>query len=120
MPALTLVLPREVEPSPSQVARATGLRVPVWAALVAVLVVGGAGFAYGRHKPAHHYVSYYGYPMVLDTTTGKACYAVKPKAPDTASIRDSAFGDSAFAPDGADRPDADVPNGPSVPLCGQE
>jgi hypothetical protein len=115
MPALTLVLRREVEPSPSPVARVTRLRVPVWTALLAVLVAGGAGFVWGRHKPAHHYVSYFGYPMVLDTTTGKACYAVKPKSPDAASLQDSAF-----APDGADRPDTYVPNGPSVPLCGQE
>jgi len=115
MPALTLVLRREVQPLPSAVARLNRLRVPVWAALVAVLVVGGAGFAYGRLKPAHHYVSYYGYPMVLDTTTGKACYAVKPKTANAASLQDSAF-----APDGPDRPDTDVPNGPSVPLCGQE
>ena len=91
MPALTLVLRREAQPLPSPVTRITRLRVPVWAALVAVLVVGGAGFGYGRHKPAHHYVSYFGYPMVLDTTTGKACYAVRPKASDTASFQDSAF-----------------------------
>ena len=45
-----------------------------------VVLAAASGFAIGRHKPAHHYVSYFGYPMVLDTTTGKACYAAKPKA----------------------------------------
>ena len=120
MPALTLVRPREEKPevSPlSPVARATRLRVPAWLVLAVVLLAAASGFAIGRHKPAHHYVSYFGYPMVLDTTTGKACYATKPKPADAASVRDTAFPP---AYEGADRLDTDVPNGPSVPLCGQE
>jgi hypothetical protein len=117
MPALTLVRPRQEEPALSPVARARRFRVPVWSVLLLVPVAGGAGFAYGRHKPAHHYVSYFGYPMVLDTTTGKACYAVRPKPAEAGSVQDASFPP---AYDGADRLDTYVPNGPSVPLCGQE
>ena len=118
MPALTLVLPREEKSSsPSLVVRATRLRIPVWSVVLAVLAASVGGFAYGRHKPAHHYVSYFGYPMVLDTTTGKACYAVKPRPAEPASVKDAAFPP---AYEGADRPDTYVPNGSSVPLCGQD
>lgn len=118
MPALTLVSPREDKSSASPVARATRFRVPAWSALLLVLLAAASGFAIGRRNPVHHYVSYFGYPMVLDTTTGKACYATKPKAAVDAGSRE----DAAFPPayDGADRLDTYVPNGPSVPVCGQE
>src|SRR5579871_4651605 len=118
MPALTLVRPREEKPSVSpvaRVARVTRLRIPAWSVLLVVVLAAASGFAIGRHKPAHHYVSYFGYPMVLDTTTGKACYAVKPKAAEPGSVQDATF---VPAYEGADRPDTYVPNGPSVPVCG--
>ena len=118
MPALTLVLPRDEKASvTTPIARVTRVRIPAWAVVLVVLAAGGAGFAYGRHKPAHHYVSYFGYPMVLDTTTGKACYATKPKVGEQGAVQDTSL---PLAYDGADRPDTYVPNGPSVPLCGQE
>jgi hypothetical protein len=117
MPALTLVLPRAEKPSSSPVSRVTRFRVPAWSAVLLVLVAGGAGFAYGRHKPTHHYVSYFGYPMVLDTTTGKACYAAKPRTSEAGLVEDASFPP---AYEGADRPDTYVPNGSSVPLCGQD
>lgn len=85
-------------------------RVPAWALGALVLLVGVTAFAAGRHKPAHHYVPYFG-SMVLDTTTGKACYVSAPKA------SDPVLEDSAFAIDGTS---GDTHGGPSVPLCGQE
>lgn len=86
-------------------------RIPAWAVAAALIVVGVSAFAAGRMKPKHHYVKYFG-PMVLDTTTGKACYAVPPKG------NDGAMQDAAFAIDGADsQPAAADPN---VPMCGNE
>jgi hypothetical protein len=118
MPVLTLVRPREESPTTASPApRINRFRVPAWSVLVLVLLAAASGFAIGRHKPAHHYVSYFGYPMVLDTTTGKACYATRPKAAEAGSKEDAAFPP---AYDGADRLDTYVPNGPSVPVCGQE
>jgi hypothetical protein len=55
--------------------------------------------------------------MVLDTTTGKACYATKPKPAEPGSMQNAAFPP---AYDGADHLDTYVPNGPSVPVCGQD
>jgi hypothetical protein len=117
MPALTLVRPLEDKLSVSPVARLAKLRIPAWSVLLVVLMAAGSGFAIGRHKPAHHYISYFGYPMVLDTTTGKACYASKPKAPEAGSIHDAAFPP---AYEDSNRLDTEIPNGASVPLCGQE
>ena len=88
------------------------LRMPAWAVAAAVLLVGGAAFAGGRHKPAHHYVAYFGYPLVLDTTTGKACYAAPPKP--------SEVQDAAFAIDGAAPADGQAQSGPPIPMCGKE
>ena len=88
------------------------LKMPAWAVAMAVLLVGVAAFLAGRQKPAHHYVSYFGYPMVLDTTTGKACYAAPPKA--------SEVQDAAFAIDGAPPADSQTLTGPAIPMCGKE
>jgi hypothetical protein len=49
--------------------------------------------------------------MVLDTTTGRACYATQPKA------ADPILEDSAFAIDGTS---GAAHAGPTVPLCGEE
>jgi hypothetical protein len=88
--------------------------MPAWAVVAAVLLVGVAAFAAGRQKPAHHYVSYFGYPLVLDSTTGKACYAAPPKP--------SEAQDAAFAIDGAAPAEgqAQSQSGPVIPMCGKE
>jgi hypothetical protein len=92
------------------------LKVPAWLVLLVVLLATASGFAVGRHKPAHHYVSYFGYPMVLDTTTGKACYTTKPTPAEAGSLRDT----SLPVYEDSNRLDTYVPNGASVPLCGQD
>jgi len=85
-------------------------RIPAWAVAALVLMIGVTAFAAGRHKPAHHYVPYFG-SMVLDTTTGRACIATQPKP------SDPILEDSAFAIDGTS---GAAHSGPTVPLCGQE
>jgi hypothetical protein len=116
MPVLTLERPASLASAPSTVrnilrAIRQPLRMPSWAVVSAVLLVGITAFIAGRQKPAHHYVSYFGYPMVLDTTTGKACYAAPPKPADPVEQ------DAAFAIDGT--PDAQ-PSGLAIPMCGKE
>lgn len=101
------------------IARAIGiarrpLNMPRWAIVVAVAALAFSGFLIGRQRPAHHYVAYFGYPMVLDTTTGKACYAVAPRPaePETAQ-------DAAFPLDGAaNQLGTQAASGPQIPLCG--
>ncbi len=91
------------------------LSVPPWAVVIAVAVLACGGFVLGRHRPAHHYVSYFGYPMVLDTTTGKACYAVPPPPPKAAA------NDPAFPADGtANQLDTQTTAGDQIPLCGKQ
>ena len=62
--------------------RARTLKVPAWSMAVLVVLAGVYGYVSGRQNPAHHYVPYVGYPLVLDTTTGKACYSATPKPSD--------------------------------------
>lgn len=116
MPVLTLERPavRSVLPRLSSISNLVRqpLRMPAWAVAAAVLLVGVAAFSAGRHKPAHHYVSYFGYPLVMDTTTGKACYAAPPKP---AEVQDAAF-----AIDGAAPADGQSVSGPAIPMCGNE
>lgn len=88
------------------------LSVPRWALVTAVALLALASYFAGRRHPAHHYVAYFGYPMVLDTTTGKACYAVPPPA--------AGAPDAAFPLDGtANSTDAQPTSGAQIPLCGQ-
>ena len=116
MPVLTLEKKAVSLPSLSPVlSRAAAVarqpfRIPAWAVMAAVLLVGVSSFLIGRHKPAHHYVSYFGYPMVLDTTTGKACYAAPPK-PSDSIIQNADYPMDGSAPEGA---------GPAIPMCGNE
>jgi hypothetical protein len=116
MPVLTLErhAARSLAPAIRPVLNAVRqpLRMPAWAVACAVLLVGVAAFAAGRHKPAHHYVAYFGYPLVLDTTSGKACYAAPPKR--------SEVQDAAFAIDGAAPADGQQQSGPAIPMCGNE
>ena len=93
---------------------AARVKLPVWIVVALAVVAVAGGFAAGRRHPAHHYVAYFGYPMVMDTTTGKACYAVPPKPADAAQ-------DAASPVDGTANPvDQQAANGPAIPLCGQE
>jgi hypothetical protein len=116
MPVLTLEKPTSLASGSPAVRNVLGairqpLRMPAWAMAVAVLLIGISAFVAGRHKPVHHYISYFGYPMVLDTTTGKACYAAPRKPTDPIEQ------DSAFAIDGASDTQ---PSGPAIPMCGKE
>ena len=89
------------------------MKIPAWSVVFLLIMAGAYGYVSGRQNPVHHYVPYVGYPLVLDTTTGKACYSSQPKAP-----ADGSPLDAALPPDsGANRMDADVNNGPSIPLC---
>ena len=63
------------------------LKVPAWSVVVLLTMAGVYGYVSGRQNPVHHYVPYVGYPLVLDTTTGKACYSTTPKPP-TIPLRD--------------------------------
>jgi hypothetical protein len=112
MSVLTPVLPLEGKLTLAPAVRfVNSFKIPAWFVVILILLASGSGFAIGRHRPIHHYVTYFGYPMVLDTTTGKACYAVKSKPVDAATSPGT---------DDSNRLDADVPNGSSVPLCSQD
>ena len=83
------------------------LRVPAWAVVTVVIMVALYGYVAGRQNPIHHYVPYVGYPLVMDSTTGKACYATQPKpADDSALVLGTVPGDAS--------------NGPAIPMCGKE
>ncbi len=86
------------------------LKVPAWAVAVVVVMAALYGYVAGRQNPLHHYVPYVGYPLVLDTTTGKACYSSTPKPND-----DGTFASDAASP----TTDAAAPTGPSIPMCGK-
>jgi len=91
------------------------LKIPAWLAVALVVLAGIYAYAAGRQNPVHHYVPYVGYPLVLDTTTGKACYSTAPKP-----AEDAPAGISTSAADGpVIRNDADLAAGPSIPLCGK-
>lgn len=90
------------------------LKIPAWSVVAIVLLAGIYGFAAGRQNPAHHYVPYVGYPLVLDTTTGKACYSTQPKPSDDPSAVNSALADP-----NANGSEADSPTGPAIPVCGK-
>ena len=87
------------------------LRIPAWAVVVVVVMAGVYGYVSGRQNPVHHYVPYVGYPLVLDTTTGKACYSSAPKP----SEEGAAVNASYPSPDG----ELAAPAGPSIPVCGK-
>lgn len=85
------------------------LKVPAWAVVAVVVLAGMYGYVAGRQKPLHHYVPYVGYPLVMDSTTGKACYSSQPKPSE-----DSLNGSSSTPLDAnGNRID-------SIPLCGKE
>jgi hypothetical protein len=79
------------------------LKIPAWSVAVLLILAGAYGYVSGRQNPVHHYVPYVGYPLVLDTTTGKACYSSAPKPTDESS---AGFG-----------ADPGTPAGPVIPMC---
>ena len=81
MPVQVLEL-KPAASSASVLKRVRTLRIPAWSAAVLVMVAVVFGYVSGRQNPAHHFVPYVGYPLVMDTTTGKACYAATPKPSD--------------------------------------
>ena len=92
------------------------LRIPAWSVAILVIIVGVYGYVSGRQNPVHHYVPYVGYPLVLDTTTGKACYSSTPKP----SEQGVAIAGAATSADAiGNLPDAAAPTGPAIPMCGK-
>ncbi|MFZ0742893.1 MAG: hypothetical protein WAM85_00710 [Terracidiphilus sp.] len=89
------------------------LKIPAWSVVALVAFAGLYGFASGRQMPRHHYVPYVGYPLVLDTTTGKACYATKPKPIDDALSQEAGY---PVDSDG-NRVDTDATGDLSIPMC---
>ena len=89
------------------------LRIPAWSVLVLVVMAGAYGYVSGRQNPIHHYVPYVGYPLVLDTTPGKACYSTTPKPSDDASTVHAAYSFDGTAED------TEAPTGPTIPMCGK-
>ena len=90
------------------------LKIPAWSVVVLLIMAGIYGYVSGRQNPIHHYVPYVGYPLVLDTTTGKACYSSTPKASEgTATVNASYAFDSGAATE------AQPPTGPMIPMCGK-
>lgn len=91
------------------------LKVPAWSVVLVLALVGVYAYLSGRQNPVHHYVPYVGYPLVLDTTTGKACYSTPPRPSDNAAL----LGAAASA-DGSSIPqDGGTSAGPAIPLCGK-
>lgn len=89
------------------------LRIPAWWVVGLVVIAGVYGYVSGRQNPVHHYVPYVGYPLVLDTTTGKACYSTAPKPSE-----EGAAVNASYSADGS-APDAGGATGPAIPLCGK-
>jgi hypothetical protein len=90
------------------------LKAPAWSVAVLVVLAGVYGYVSGRQNPVHHYVPYVGYPLVLDTTTGKACYSSAPKPSDNAA----ALGSPVWADSNATA-EAAAATGPAIPMCGK-
>jgi hypothetical protein len=87
------------------------LKVPAWSVVVLLIMAGIYGYVSGRQNPIHHYVPYVGYPLVLDTTTGKACYSTTPKPIEGAV-------NASYSSDGnATLPDSALASGPFIPMC---
>jgi hypothetical protein len=87
------------------------LKIPAWSVVVLLIMAGVYGYVSGRQNPVHHYVPYVGFPLVLDTTTGKACYSTTPKPSESAV-------NASYSPDGGTAlPEAAPVGGPFIPMC---
>jgi hypothetical protein len=87
------------------------LKIPAWSVVVLLIMAGAWGYVSGRQNPIHHYVPYVGFPLVLDTTTGKACYSTTPK-PTEGAVNASYPSDGSGA-----LPDSVLASGPFIPMC---
>ncbi len=115
MPAQVMEMQRSVSVASVLKLVKAPLKVPAWSVAALVLIAAVYGYARGRQHPVHHYVPYVGYPLVLDTTTGKACYSATPKPSE-----DGAPINASYSADGnASLPDPGTPPGPAIPLCGR-
>jgi hypothetical protein len=85
------------------------LKIPAWSVVLVVIMAAVYGYVSGRQNPMHHYVPYVGYPLVMDTTTGKACYSTAPKASDDASPINASYPST----------EGEVAAGPAIPMCGK-
>lgn len=91
------------------------LKVPAWSIALVLALVGVYGYVSGRQNPIHHYVPYVGYPLVLDTTTGKACYSSTPKPSEQGvTVTTPVSADS-----NANLTDSANSLGPAIPMCGK-
>lgn len=94
--------------------RVRTFKVPAWSAMALVLLGCVYGYVSGRQNPAHHYVPYVGYPLVLDTTTGKACYSSAPRSSDdAAALAAPVAGDA-----NGSQAEPTMATGPAIP-CGK-
>src|SRR4051812_2361575 len=109
MPVQVLEL-KPVASSATVLKRVRALRIPAWSAAMLVVLAGVYGYVSGRQNPVHHYVPYVGYPLVLDTTTGKACYSATPKPSEDAAPVSADANASLTEPAGT---------GPAIPMCGK-
>src|SRR5947209_19939439 len=113
MPAQVLELKPAVSAA-SVLKRLQVLKAPAWSALVLAGMAGAFGYVSGRQNPVHHYVPYVGYPLVLDTTSGKACYSTTPKPSE-----DAAALAAPGSPDGNAAAEGAATTGPAIPMCGK-
>lgn len=116
MPAQVLEMKPAVSPA-TVLKRVRSIRVPAWSAVVLVIMAGVYGYVSGRQNPLHHYVPYVGYPLVLDTTSGKACYSATPKPSDDAYALAAPV--SVDSNSSLSDPAPSAPTGPAIPMCGK-
>jgi hypothetical protein len=110
MPAQVLEL-KPVFSVASALKQVRSLKMPAWFAVLLVIIGGVYGYVSGRQNPAHHYVAYVGYPLVLDTTTGKACYSTAPRPSDNAPAISGDYNGATV--------DSASSTGPAIPMCGK-
>jgi hypothetical protein len=89
------------------------LKIPAWFVVVVAMMAGVYGYVSGRQNPVHHYVPYVGFPLVLDTTTGKACFSTAPKPSEGAAAINASYP----AEVNGLRMETELATGPSIPMC---
>jgi hypothetical protein len=92
------------------------LKIPAWSVALIFALTGVYGYVSGRQNPLHHYVPYVGYPLVLDTTTGKACYSSAPKPSEQGVAVNAPISNDSTA---SFTDTVAAPSGPAIPMCGK-